>query len=232
MNGNDLMTALSGLDLGYIDEAALELHGKPQVKSESGHETARRTKVTGFRRYLPIVLPAAAAILLTVAVAMPMILRMYKGGLSSSTAPKSDSTGSAEAPALDSGMPFDEEETAGYSEQAAEAEVSEAFMPEDAVSDSAEEVAKSAWSLTSATYFDGCLIIQADGMLPADPGELAYSISEGEETVLAEGVLGDVLINEEPLTLDLTSLELPPGSYTLTIGDESIDFTVQDAPRE
>ena len=136
MNGNDLMNALSGLDPKYIDEAALELHGKPEsqnseinsagkteahqesqngsdssseLKSDGKTEahienapdekivpiekfgTKKKTGATQFKRYLLIAVPVAAAALLTVAVAMPAIIRMNKGDMASTPAPSSDS---------------------------------------------------------------------------------------------------------------------------------------------
>nr|MCR5094369.1 hypothetical protein [Lachnospiraceae bacterium] len=100
----------------------------------------------------------------------------------------------------------------------------------DTANDSAAEAAKSAWSLTQATYYEGFLILHTDGAMPEDPGELSYEIkrmdADGTETIVAEGALGKVLTQTEPVTLDITALDLPAGTYTLTIEGERVEFTV------
>ena len=60
MNGNDLFTALSGLDPKYIDEAAFELKEKAAP--------TKQPKTVSFRKIMYIAVPSAAAILLILAV--------------------------------------------------------------------------------------------------------------------------------------------------------------------
>ena len=236
MNGNDLMNALSGLDPKYIDEAAFELHGKPESHSGSRKKAA----VSNIRKYLFIAVPAAAAVLLTVAVFMPAITRMNKGDMASAPAPASDSAEyaplyeaeeSAE-PSLSTDGLLDAYETA-------ETESEKSSWSPETTNDAATEAVKSGWSLKQATYHEGFLILHTDGTVPTDPDELTYTIkrtdagttdssdnTDGTEAIVAEGNLRSILTQTEPITLDITTLDLPAGTYTLTIADESAEFTV------
>ncbi len=83
--------------------------------------------------------------------------------------------------------------------------------------------------LEEAEYEDGILTVTVKEALPASAKELKYSITaadgSGSDTPLAEGTLGDILLAPDPLTLDLTGLDLPAGTYTLTLGTSTISFT-------
>ncbi len=225
MNGNDLMNALSGLDPKYIDEAAFELHGKPESQSGTGKKAAASI----YRKYLFVALPAAAAVLLTVAVSMPAILRMSKGDMASAPAPASDSAEYAPSyEAEESAEPSYSTDGLLDAYEIAETESEESQWAPDATNGAVTEAAKSEWSLTQATYHEGFLILHTDGTMPADPNELTYMIkrTDGSETIVAEGDLRDILTQTEPIALDITTLDLPAGTYTLTIADESVAFTV------
>lgn len=105
------MDALSGLDPKYIDEAAFELHGKPVKRSP------KKSKVL---RGAFIALPIAAALLITVMVALPALFRM---GTSSDTSMPSD-TGSyapaSEEAASDASASYEAAEEPSWDYEAAE----------------------------------------------------------------------------------------------------------------
>lgn len=238
MNNNDLMDAMSGIDPKYIDEAAFELHGTPIRK---------KAKTVDFRRTVFIVLPAVAVLLLTFSVTLPMVMRTNKS--ESASMPASDSTayeaaGSAEeaAPAYDSEAPAAAEEAMPAEEPAAAEEAMPAYEAEEAEAAADEapvqesEAAKSglagvvALGLEKATFNEGIITLEIKGSLPQDTASIVYSITgtddSGSETTFAEGSLDDILKNRDPLTLDISHLDLHPGTYTLSIGDETIEFEV------
>ncbi len=227
------MDVLSGLDPKYIDEAAFELHSVP----------AGTKKVHRFRmnRGLIIAMPIAAAVLLMVTVALPALIRM--GGHSSSTAPASDSAvyesemGDA-AYEADSAAETAEPEAPEYSE----AETSEAPMEsaepaypvaaDSAKTESSSEAAGETMNETataSAIYDNGMLLIEADPGLPEDITGITYSVTgtdqTGTVTTFSEGLLSDIMTERDPLTLDISGLVLPNGTYTLTIDGYDIEFT-------
>ena len=88
----------------------------------------------------------------------------------------------------------------------------------------------SALGLESAKYADGILTVKITGTLPKNINTLEYSITGTEETgsekIYAKGKLSDIIIKKDPLTLDISGSALPAGTYTLSIGEETIDFTV------
>ena len=238
MNNNDLMDAMSGIDPKYIDEAAFELHGTPIRK---------KAKTVDFRRTVFIVLPAVAVLLLTFSVTLPMVMRTNKS--ESASMPASDSAayeaaGAAEeaAPAYDSEAPAAAEEAMPAEEPAAAEEAMPAYEAEEAEAAADEapvqesEAAKSglagvvALGLEKATFSKGIITLEIKGSLPQDTASIVYSITgtddNGSETTYAEGSLDDILKNRDPLTLDISHLELHPGTYTLSIGDETIEFEV------
>ena len=238
MNNNDLMDAISGIDPKYIDEAAFELHGTPIRK---------KAKTVDFRRTVFIVLPAVAVLLLTYSVTLPMVMRTNKS--ESASMPASDSetyeaAGAAEeaAPAYDSEAPAAAEEAMPAEEPAAAEEAMPAYEAEEAEAAADEapvqesEAAKSglagvvALGLEKATFSEGIVTLEIKGSLPQDTASIVYSITgtddSGSETTYAEGSLDDILKNRDPLTLDISHLELHPGTYTLSIGDETIEFEV------
>ncbi len=198
MNRNDLMNSLSGIDPKYIDEAAFELHESPADK--------RRSKVVSLKKSLFVILPAAAAILLTVTALFT--LRSTK---SNRTAEAPAAEAAAEAPAAEATEPaFEAEEAmseAADEAPAYEAEEATATAESGAFGEDAEaashsydmkENAGEVQSLTPATNTDtlgktdrsamfigltgvsfdeGILTLETTEALPADPGGIAYSIS-------------------------------------------------------
>ena len=252
------MDALSGLDPKYIDEAAFELHGKPVKRSP------KKSKVL---RGAFIALPIAAALLITVMVALPALFRM---GMDSGTSMSSD-TGSyapaseeaasydAEAPSISEAPSYSDaiesEAEADYASEATEAAAEADYAPEDSVNASAsaksEDTAEieavtgtasestetagmadteTAGAEISTEYVDGILTIE-NITLPEDIAEAEYKIAKttatGTEITYSEGSLEDIITETEPLTLDLSDLILPEGTYTITIGDEIAEFTFQ-----
>lgn len=235
MNGNDLMNALSGLDPKYIDEAAFELH---DVDRSADITQIKKAKVLRMKKFLLVSIPAAAVILLSITVTLPFLMRMSK---STATAPASDYADSA-APAAEEAAEAPAEASPVYeAEESAESNVKTAGSAETAAADSVEsaeeyaaaEEAEAAYipALEKAVYEDGILTVDISGTLPYDAEELAYTITsagdDGVETTVSEGTLGDILKERDPLTLDLTKLDLKDGTYTLSIGDESVEFTVE-----
>ena len=238
MNNNDLMDAMSGIDPKYIDEAAFELHGTPIRK---------KAKTVDFRRTVFIVLPAVAVLLLTFSVTLPMVMRTNKS--ESASMPASDSAayeaaGAAEeaAPAYDSEAPAAAEEATPAEEPAAAEEAMPAYEAEEAEAAADEapvqesEAAKSglagvvALGLEKATFNEGIITLEIKGSLPQDTHSISYSITgtddNGSETTYSEGTLDDILKDRDPLTLDISHLKLQTGTYTLSIGDETIEFEV------
>ena len=109
-------------------------------------------------------------------------------------------------------------------------ESAEAAKAEDGSSDMASESAAGVPGFEKATYDEGRLIIEMKGTLPDDADDLEYMIisvdDKGRETVYARGSLKDILTKRDPLTLDIEALDLSEGTYTLTVGTESVEFTV------
>lgn len=206
MNGNDLLDALSGIDHKYIDEAAYELHDMP-VRKKQG-------KVIRMNRTALIAIPAAAVILLTVSVALPSLLRT-KNESASYSASDSAATESA-APAYDAAE-----------EPAYDAAEAPAYEPEYEAADMAAETAVAAakLGLDTAVYENGILTVEITGDTPDRIEDMDYIITEvSGGTVCSDGKLREILWGINPLMLDLSKLDLSAGTYTLSIGDESIDF--------
>ena len=84
--------------------------------------------------------------------------------------------------------------------------------------------------LESAEYTDGVLTINLSGTLPENVETIEYSITgtdeTGSEKIYAEGMLSDILTENDPLTLDISESDLSAGPYTLSIGEETIGFAV------
>lgn len=235
MNGNDLFTALSGLDPKYIDEAAFEL------KEKSAQ--AKQPKTVSFRKIMYIAVPSAAAILLILAVSFPAMHRVSKSE-SAASAP-------SEAPSFDAAAESPQAETEAADEAVAEApqaEFAEEAEPqvETAGEEAADEEAPNydaaktetynikpersdaAEAQPTAVYDNGILTIQTPGTVIYDMNS-TYSIeaADGADAeILHEGILKDIAIGSDPLTLDISELALDKGNYTLKIGDETIDFTI------
>ena len=140
----------------------------------------------------------------------------------------------AEAPAY-------EEEAAAEPEPAYEAEepqVNEAVTQAEGASKSADEAAApseqespGALGLWEVTCLNDTLFVSMHGTLPEPVEEIKYTITGtddgGLETVYAEGTLGDILIERDPLMLDIADYDLSAGTYTLTIDGESIESEVE-----
>ncbi len=127
---------------------------------------------------------------------------------------------------------IDDEEA--YSDTAQQADKSEAMAGDKAADKAADGAAASTagvLGLEKATYDEGVLTIEMRGTLPADADEMVYTIktkdAKGRETTCAEGILKDMITKKDPLTLDIGDLDLSDGTYILTIGTDSIEFTVQ-----
>jgi hypothetical protein len=112
VNNNDIFDALSGIDPKYIEEAAHELQTAKVVDI-----TQKRTK-RNIGKFVKIVLPSVAAILLIVGVALPAVLRVSK----SESAAMSDAAASAPAAEAASEAPAAEAEAAGAEEATAMAD--------------------------------------------------------------------------------------------------------------
>ena len=131
MNSNDIFDALSGIDPKYIDEAAYELHGGENHTADVPEETLKVVDITqktskrNISKFVKIVLPSVAAILLIVGVALPAVLRVGK----SESAMMSDAA--AEAPAAEAAAeaPAAEAEAAGAEEAAPMADEAAAEAP-------------------------------------------------------------------------------------------------------
>ena len=243
MNGNDIFTALSGLDPKYIDEAAFELKKSDTPKKNS--------KVVSIRRILYIAVPSAAAILLILAVSLPAVLRVSKSesaATAPSEAPSYDATAEAEMPAAEEAA--DEtaepeaasetaaEATAEAADEAPQTETAGAPMYDEEINSEAAadelmaEQAKRAdiepISGASAKYDNGILTVILPETVIYDMNS-SYSILESGEPdakTIQEGILKDVATGSDPLTLDISKLNLQSGTYTLKIGDETIEFSV------
>lgn len=160
----------------------------------------KRASIIHMKSVARIVIPIAAVALLTVTVAVPMIMRGLKTGSSAPAASES-----AAPPAA--------------SESAADMNAS---VSTESVDSAAIPV------MNNALCEDGILTITMSGTLPENAEDLEYSISADDDITYAEGRLGDILLSLDPLTLDLTSIELAEGTYTLTIDSESIEFTLPE----
>ncbi len=224
------MNAFSGIDPKYIDEAAFELHETPAQK--------RKAKSTGIRKSLFVVLPAAAAILLTVTALFTLNRSKNE---SASMAPAADSA--AEAPAAESAAEEPAYEAEEPAFEAAEEATHSYDMKENAEniqslapasdmdnlgkSDRSEEFI----GLTGASFENGILTLDLTETLPESIADLNYSItgkaSDGSEKIFAEGILDDIIKDKDSLTLDITDLNLQQGTYTLSIGRESTEFEVK-----
>lgn len=209
MNNTDLMDALSGIDSSFIDEAAYELHGSTETKEETSNITdIKKARSRRTARILYITVPAAAAIILMVCVALPAILRINRN---SATAESANYAPAAEAPAAadaaDSAPMEEAEEAMTESakdvaeEPIAQAEVAEAeneVMAEEAAPSDEDSIAMAVPSepmaeeatsgsgtvpflLGKATYENGTLLIDAKGTIPENIEDLAYSIVSKDE---------------------------------------------------
>ena len=256
MNNNDLLNALSGIDPKYIDEASLELHAeqtqekatetdKPVssalesrtddnsvVTSIETADQARRTRRLRTRRIVSIVIPAAAVILFSLTVALPFIIR---NGKSESTAPAASDSAfymATEEAATDSAYYDDAEALADTAPTYESAELNATGSSSSAAGTTAKDSdSSSVLEMETAEYTNGVLTIEISGKLPDNTKAIEYTITgtdqSGSEKIYAEGKLSDILTGKDPLTLDISASDLPAGTYTLSIGEETLDFTVR-----
>lgn len=250
MNNNDLMDAMSGIDPKYIDEAAFELHGTP-IRKKAKTVDFRRTvfivlpAVAVLLLTFSVTLPMVMRTNKSESASMPASdsAAYEAAGAAEEAAPAYDSEAPAaaeeampaeEPAAAEEAMPAEEPAAAEEAMPAYEAEEAEATADEAPVQES--KAAKSglagvvALGLEKATFSEGIITLEIKGSLPQDTASIVYSITgtddNGSETTYAEGSLDDVLKSRDPLTLDISHLELHPGTYTLSIGDETIEFEV------
>lgn len=132
--------------------------------------------------------------------------------------------------------PMEAAETAAEPEPAQDAaSINATEAPKEAGRESAKAAEEAALSeegigLTEADYHNGLLTVRISGSLPADLRNTDYTITgtaaNGSEKSIDAGSLDQILVETDPLTLDLSDLNLSAGTYTLTIGEESIEFVV------
>ena len=231
-----------------IEEAAFELHDRPLQN--------KNAKISRIRKTVFVALPAAAAVLITVSVLYSGVVRHKKNeSAASDAAPVYDTEEAAEAPAADyyeeeaaeapvsdryeeepadaSASDYFEEEPAAASESTFEGEASESFMPAAENRDEQDKTAGATGGLMygKAAYDNGILTIEVTGTLPTDIKDMSYSITgkddAGSEKTYSAGILGDILKESVPFTLDISGLKLPDGTYTLSIAEQNIEFAVK-----
>ncbi|MCR5108005.1 MAG: hypothetical protein K6B28_07550 [Lachnospiraceae bacterium] len=78
-------------------------------------------------------------------------------------------------------------------------------------------------------YDNGILTIETAKALPSDLETKEYIVTgkdkNGQDVILTKGILKDILKETDPLTLDLSELDLTEGTYTLSFEDENIEFS-------
>ncbi|MCR5474702.1 MAG: hypothetical protein K6F28_05800 [Lachnospiraceae bacterium] len=93
-----------------------------------------------------------------------------------------------------------------------------------------EDVEVYDYSIEEAVYKKGKLTLTISGSLPDDPSLVSCTIIKTDTKPVSSiyaGTLSDLIVNTDPLTLDLTELELTEGSYRAVIGGPDIDFTIK-----
>ena len=251
MNNNDIFDALSGIDPKYIEEAAHELQTAKVVDI-----TQKRTK-RNIGKFVKIVLPSVAAILLIVGVALPAVLRVSK----SESAAMSDAAASAPAAEAASEAPAAEAEAAGAEEAAApsatndmdtvnpdavheyrkDAEMEEleplpANPPES--EEAAEEAPEEPWVIKEADFDRDILIIRCGGTIPADLADLPFTlertdVAADKAKVKAGARLSElserIEVTDNWIVIDLigSDLKLEKGKYRLFMGDAEAEFEVK-----
>lgn len=276
MNNTDLFDALSGIDSSFIDEAAYELHGNTEpVKEKTNATPVKSARTRRTAKILYITIPAAAAIILMVCVALPAILRVNKSTATAESANYAPAAAdaAAEAPMEESAAEAEEEPVAQAEE--AEIESKDEVMEHQYINEDEEPIASAAASepaveseaapaaeesaesydeeanrktfaangtmpfvLGEAVYENGILLIDAKGNIPENIEDIGYSITSKDgnkkDSQKTEGRVGDILkkekedtVSSDKLKFDISSLKLSPGSYTITVGNSSTDFTVR-----
>ncbi|MBQ6128974.1 MAG: hypothetical protein IJI51_04880 [Lachnospiraceae bacterium] len=216
MNANDIFTALTGIDEKYIDEAAYELHpGDIATGSEEQKPAGKVVDITSRRRagkFVKIVLPSVAAIILIVAVALPAVLRVTHNAstsaMSESAAPAAADEAAAEAPA-----------EAESPAAAAEAPAADNFEPiaeaPSVATEEAEEASEDAAVAEAETA--GKSAPEEDNAYKTARGDEAQMLTAGKGLAVAEADYNDGI-----LTIEFDS-DLPAGfadtPYRLTRSD-------------
>ena len=155
MNNTDLMDALSGIDSSFIDEAAYELHGSTETKEETSNiMDIKKARTRRMVRILYITVPAAAATILMVCVALPAILRINRN---SATAESANYAPAAEAPAA--------------ADAADSAPMEEA---EEAMTESAKDVAEE--PVAQAEVAEAENEVMAEEAAPSDEDSIAMAV--------------------------------------------------------
>ena len=255
MNGNDLMDALSGLDPKYIDEAAHELHSLPVHKAGTGRSRLYKKVFTILPIAAAVLLMAGVALPMLIrqgsssttmsdsAAEAPQM----EAGTDTYAPETGEAVYEAEAPAESAYETEAPIESADKSDAASEAAINGAagLAPDyDAASEESSGQADSAAEKpisqadsaaesiapARASYDAGILRIDEDLNLSEDISEGEYFIigtdENGDIKTYAEGKLGDIMTRRDPLTLDLSDLELTDGEYMITIDDRYFMFEV------
>lgn len=216
MNANDIFTALTGIDEKYIDEAAYELHpGDIATGSEEQKPVGKVVDITSRRRagkFVKIVLPSVAAIILIVAVALPAVLRVTHNSstsaMSESAAPTAADEVAAEAPAEDESPAAEAPATAGDNFEP----VSEA---PSVATEEAEEASEDAAVAEAETA--GKSAPEEDNAYKSARDDEAQMLTAGKGLAVAEADYNDGI-----LTIEFDS-DLPAGfadtPYRLTRSD-------------
>lgn len=247
MNEKDLINALSGIDEKYIDEAAYELHDKAAGDDRVVDITSRRR----LGKFVKIVLPSVAAIILIVCVALPAVLRVSKSesaAMSDSAPAVEDAAADAEAPAYDEAA-SEAEDAASTSGAAAEtsnlydttpAEDSEEVMNikpdrEDADRKKATQEVLEIPAVSEAEYDRNILVVRFDSELSDSFMNAGYRLTRqdasGSGSLVSEGFLGElserISIDGRYLVVNFAEHPLETGKYRLSFGDTFAEFEVK-----
>lgn len=141
--------------------------------------------------------------------------------------PVSQSDSASEKPASQADSAA--EKPVSQSDSASEKPSNQADSAVEKPTNQADSAAESI-SAARASYDDGILRIDKDLNLGEDISEAEYAIigtdEKGEIKTYAEGKLGDIMTRRNPLTFDLSDLELTYGEYMITIDDRHFMFEV------
>ena len=191
MNGNDLMDAISGIDPRFIEEAAFEFNSNPAQE--------QRRKKAAVKRGLFIALPIAAAAILTVAVAYPLIMRISRSGNSSTSL--SESTSYAPAEEAASEMPIQAESSAKN-----EAMDSDSYAPTE---DTASEMPVQAESAAQNEAMDSDSYAPTEDVASEMPAQAEITGSAVQEAAKETA--------RDSLLFSLSSASYEDGLLTVTI---------------
>ena len=123
-----------------------------------------------------------------------------------------------------------EEAAMEVAEEAEEMPVEEAAEAPAEEAEENEDVEVYDYSIEEAVYKKGKLTLTISGNLPDDPSLVSCTIIKTDTRPVSSiyaGTLSDLIVNTDPLTLDLTELELTEGSYRAVIGGPDVNFTIK-----